>query len=142
MINRFKTNSALSRNSHIYKCFVDLSKAYDRVDRPLLWELLRKIGVSPTLVHLIENIHTGSRATVYTPGLNRPSKQFELSRGLKQDSGLAPLLFNIFYGALLSRMREHLVSEGVGTRFSFNINRPPLDHTSLNDPLNDLIPGS
>ena len=131
MINRLITNSALSRNCHIYKCFVDLSKAYDRVDRPLLWELLRKIGVPTKLVQLIENIHVGSRATVFTPGVDRSSKQFLLSRGLNKGSVLAPLLFNIFYGALLCRMRVLLSQRGVGMKVSVDINRSPLEIKNL-----------
>ena len=34
MINRLLTHNTLMSRTYIYKCFIDLSKAYDRVDRP------------------------------------------------------------------------------------------------------------
>ena len=106
MINRLLTTSALARSTHIYKCFVDLSKAYDRVDRPLLWELLRRHGIPPNIVRLLENLHTDSFAVVITPGHQQPSERFLLKHGLKQGSVLAPLLFNIFSGAMMRRTKE------------------------------------
>ena len=39
-INRLVTASAKYRNTPIYKCFIDLTKAYDEVDRELLWTIL------------------------------------------------------------------------------------------------------
>ena len=39
-INRLVTASSKYRNTPIYKCFIDLTKAYDKVDRELLWTIL------------------------------------------------------------------------------------------------------
>jgi len=137
MINRLLTNNALISMTHIYKCFIDLSKAYDRVDRPLLWELLRRLGIPHSLVRLIENLHTGSRATVVTPGFDTTSKQFPLERGLKQGSVLAPLLFNIFSGAMIAHMKDLLGRSKAGTRIVYNINSSPLDLSDHPDPLHE-----
>mgnify|MGYP000154880315 CR=1 FL=1 len=131
MINRLLTTSALSRSTHIYKCFVDLSKAYDRVDRPLLWELLRRYGIPPNIVRLMENLHTDSHAVVITPGYPHPSERFALNHGLKQGSVLAPLLFNIFSGAMMRRTKLLLHNKRAGTRLVYDLNQSPIDLSQL-----------
>ena len=133
--------------THMYKCFIDLSKAYDRVDRPLLWELLRRLGLPPHLVLLLENLHSGSTAVIFTPGCSTPSEKFDLERGLKQGSVLAPLLFNLFSGAMIKHWKSLLGNSQAGIRVVYNINSSPLDmsdhHGSqLNDnPHDPLFPG-
>ena len=43
-------------------CFVDLQKAYDTVDRTLLWQILTRIGVLPQMIAVIRQFHDGMRA--------------------------------------------------------------------------------
>ena len=45
-------------------CFVDLQKAYDTVDRTLLWQVLTRIGVPPQMIAVIRQFHDGMRACV------------------------------------------------------------------------------
>ena len=37
----------------LYTCFVDLQKAYDSVDRSLLWVVLARFGVPPVMVTIV-----------------------------------------------------------------------------------------
>ena len=58
-----------------------------------------KLGVPVNLINLIKGIHVGAQAKVKDSGVF--SEPFELKRGLKQGSCFAPILFNIFFGAII-----------------------------------------
>ena len=45
-------------------CFIDLQKAYDTVDRTLLWQVVTRIGVPPHMIAVIRQFHDGMRACV------------------------------------------------------------------------------
>ena len=45
-------------------CFIDLAKAYDSVDRVLLWEVLARFGVPPRMIKVIRMFHDSMRARV------------------------------------------------------------------------------
>ncbi|CAN0094572.1 unnamed protein product [Sphacelaria rigidula] len=52
------------RNIPINICFIDLQKAYDFVDRTLLWEVLARFGVPSRMIKIIGMFHDGMRARV------------------------------------------------------------------------------
>ena len=52
------------RKIPLYMCFVDLQKAYDSVDRELLWEVLARAGVPSVMIDAIRQFHDGMRARV------------------------------------------------------------------------------
>ena len=48
----------------LYMCFMYLQKAYDTVDRTLLWQVLTRIGVPPQMLAVIHQFQDGTRACV------------------------------------------------------------------------------
>ena len=52
---------ARRRRIPLYMCFVDLQKAYDSVDRELLWKVLARDGV-PNMIAVIRQFHDGMHA--------------------------------------------------------------------------------
>jgi hypothetical protein len=96
------------KNVVLYKVFVDLTKAYDKVDRNVLWKVLAKLGVPQSFINFIKAFHEGAVAQVRVEG--ELSDPFDLKVGLKQGSIFSPLLFNIFFGcavlAILARLEE------------------------------------
>ena len=48
----------------LFMCFIDFQKAYDTVDRTLLWQVLPRIGVPPQMIALTQQLHEGMRACV------------------------------------------------------------------------------
>ena len=82
-------------------CFIDLQKAYDTVDHTLPWQVLTRIGVPPQMIAVIRQIHDGMRACV-RPDDGVCSDWFEVEQGLRQGCVLSPLLFNIFFAAVLN----------------------------------------
>ena len=102
-------------------CFVDLCKAYDSVSRVVLWLVLRQQGVPGKLVDLLEDLHTGSNATVKAFG--GESRPFEIKGGVRQGCNIAPLLFNIFLDFVTKQAASQFGSNrrnaGVSFKFSF-----------------------
>ena len=49
-------------NASLEICFIDLSKAYDSVDRVLLWEVLARFAVPSRMIKVIRMFHDGIRS--------------------------------------------------------------------------------
>ncbi len=67
------------------------------------------------MIELIKSIHCGAHAKVLVDG--ELSEAFNLDRGLKQGSVLAPMLFNIFFGAIMGAVIERTKDLGVKFRY-------------------------
>ena len=55
---------ARKKDTTLYLCFVDLTKAYDSVDRTLLWAVPACLGVPPRMLAVIRQFHDGMQACV------------------------------------------------------------------------------
>ena len=91
-------------------CFIDVQKAYDTVDRTLLWQVLTRIGVPPQMIAVIRQIHDGMRACV-RPDDGVCSDWFEVEQRLRQGCVLSPLLFNVFFAAVLNVVLQRFSEE-------------------------------
>ena len=89
---------AQRRRIPLYICFVDLQKAYDSVDRELLWKVLARADVPEEMIAVIRQFHDGMEAQVRMDD-GELSDWFEVTQGLRQGCVLSPLLFNIFFAA-------------------------------------------
>ena len=85
----------------LFMCFIDLQKAYDIVDRIFLSQGPTRIGVPTQMIAVFRQFHDGMRACV-RPDDSVCSDWFELEQGLRQGYILSPLLFNIFFAAVLT----------------------------------------
>ena len=85
----------------LYVCFIESTKAYDSVDRTLLWTVLARFGVPQNMISAIGQFHDGMRACV--PLEDRVcSGRFAVEQGLHQGCVLASFLFNIFFAAVIN----------------------------------------
>ena len=100
----------------LFMCFIDLQKVYDTVDRTLLWQVLTRIGVSPQMLAVIQQFHDGMRARV-RPDDGVCSDWFEVEQGLRQGYVLYPLLFNIFFAAVLTVVLQRFSEKRPVQRF-------------------------
>ena len=96
------------RRIPLYMCFIDLQKAYDSVDRELLWKVLARAGIPTEMIAVIRKFHVGMRARVRMDD-GELSDWFPVTQGLRQGCSMSPLLFNVFFAAPL---------EVIITRFS------------------------
>ena len=103
---------ARRRRIPLYMCFVDLQKAYDSVDREVLWKVLARAGVPEEMIAVIRQFHDGMQAQVRMDD-GELSDWFEVTQGLRQGCVLSPLLFNI---SLQRRPRSYLCVSARTTR--------------------------
>ena len=81
-------------------CFTDLQKAYDSVDRELLWVVLARFGVPEKVPTIIRQFHEGMRARVRTDD-GEQSEWFGVTQGLRQGRVLSPLIFDVFFAVAI-----------------------------------------
>jgi hypothetical protein len=76
--------------------FIDLNKAYDRVNRRTLWEdMAEKLKIPQSLIQIIRNMYIGNKGTVYIDG--EDTACFRANTGVKQGDEASPKLFCIFF---------------------------------------------
>ena len=74
---------ARKKRISLYVCFIDLTKAYDSVDRTLLWTVLVRFGVPQNMISVIRQFHDGMRACLRLDD-KVCSRWFAVEQGLRQ----------------------------------------------------------
>ena len=118
-----------SREQHqnLFLTFVDLAKAFDTVNRDLLWRVLARFGCPRKCLAMIRAFHEGMSAKVSVGGTL--SDAFEVTVGVKQGCVLAPVIFNIYMAAITLTASKNLdYRHGVSIRYRldgslFNLQR-------------------
>ena len=90
---RIIVEQCIEWQSSLYINFVDFEKAFDSIDRTVLWKLLRHYGLPTKCVTLIKNIYEGFTGHVIFSG--QVSEGFQIGTGVRQGCLLSPLLFLI-----------------------------------------------
>ena len=80
--------------SNVFSCFLDASKAFDRVNHNILFTKLLCRGVPPIIVRLISYWYTNQTMSVRWKGLY--SDKFTVSNGVRQGGILSPYLFCVY----------------------------------------------
>ena len=92
-------------NCNVYSCFLDASKAFDRVNHSKLFDTLVKRGVPFYIIRIIRFWYTSQ--TMYVRWNNVMSSGFKVSNGVRQCGILSPYLCCV-YADELSRMLNNL----------------------------------
>nr|VZI41450.1 unnamed protein product [Spirometra erinaceieuropaei] len=85
--------------THLYSTFVDLTKAFDTVNREGLWKIMQKFGCPEQFTQMVRQLHDGMMARVTDNGA--VSEAFAVTNGVKQGCVLAPTLFSLMFSAML-----------------------------------------
>ena len=100
------------RNTNVYACLLDATKAFDCVRYDKLFELLLKKDIPGTVIRLLLDSYT--RQYAYMRWNNCMSTPIKMENGVKQGGVLSPTLFCIYFDELLRRLRETDVGCHVG----------------------------
>ncbi|KAJ8375401.1 hypothetical protein SKAU_G00059810 [Synaphobranchus kaupii] len=101
--------------------FVDLSKAFETVQRELFWDVLLRFGCPNKFVNILRQFHDGMTARVTIGG--QESAPFPVHTGVRQGCVLAPVLFNIFLLCVTKLLHKEIEdSSGVAVDFRLDGN--------------------
>ena len=81
-----------------YCAFIDLSKAYDSVNREFLWHKLSGLGVDGKFLQIVKAVYQDVKCAVKVNGVL--TDWFSVHRGLRQGCILSPLFFNMYLNDL------------------------------------------
>ena len=87
-----------------FGCFVDFSKAFDKVPRNILLQKLRNKGINGRIFEIIKSLYMKDTASVKIG--KKFSPPFNTNIGVRQGCVLSPLLFNLFLSDLESLLKE------------------------------------
>ena len=109
----------------LYMGFIDLTKAFDSVNRDLLWKILSRYGCPQKFINILRLLHDDMSVTVLANGSSTES--FKVKSGVKQGCVAAPTLFSIFIAAVLQLIQDQL-PPGISITYRtdggiFNLNR-------------------
>ncbi|MES9880125.1 MAG: reverse transcriptase family protein [Sedimenticola sp.] len=97
LTNIIETRTKAKRST--YCAFVDFKKAFDSVDRDILWQRLTHNGIGGKMFGAIRSLYSSVSACVRVNSLH--TDWFNVSTGLRQGCSLSPILFTLFINDLV-----------------------------------------
>ncbi|KAG7309258.1 hypothetical protein JYU34_005198 [Plutella xylostella] len=92
------------RKTSIYACFLDLSKAFDRVAHEQLWNKIENRGAPTAIVKVLSAWYKAQRNVVRWNGVL--SEPVGLSCGVRQGGSMSPVLFNLYMDDLNKQLTQ------------------------------------
>ena len=99
LIKRILLIDVTNQTGDIYSAQIDMNKAYNRVNRTKLWNILKQLGIQGNLWECI--ISTYSHAFEQIIIGDKTSTKTKLARGIRQGSVLSPILYIIYTSPLI-----------------------------------------
>ena len=95
----------------VYICFIDYTKAFDRVKHFKMIECLSEIGIDDRDIQIISKLYWEQSACVRTE--SGMTSDFKIKKGVRQGCVLSPNLFNL-YTEKIFREVEHMKGINIG----------------------------
>jgi hypothetical protein len=95
----------LKRSGKVYVCFVDFRRAFDTIDRSILWDVLRKSGIQGKMLQLLRNMYSKVKSCVRCPN-GEHTDFFGNPRGVRQGCVLSPILFSFLVNELAMEIKQ------------------------------------
>ena len=112
--NRSGIDSVFTLNTILWKtiakrrkvnlAFLDLTKAYDSVNRDTLWKKLSRMGFGGKFLASLQSLYKSDYVTCESNGVT--TKPVYLGRGLRQGCSLSPMLFALYVSDMSRDLHE------------------------------------
>ena len=89
---------------------LDQEKAFDRVDRSFLMNLLQHFGFGPSFCRWISTLYNGANMQIMVNGWL--TRKIDLQRGVRQGDSLSPMLYILCVEVLAAKIRNTPAIEG------------------------------
>ncbi|RUS75173.1 hypothetical protein EGW08_017081 [Elysia chlorotica] len=94
----------LEKHKHIYVCFIDYAKAFDRVHHTKLIESLKGIGIDGKVIRIIRNLYW-EQTSCFRIG-EKVTDQTSIQRSVRQGCVMSPSLFNLYTEIIFRNINE------------------------------------
>jgi len=84
--------------------FIDYEKAFDNIQRQILFNILKSRHIPDTLLKAILDIYTQNKILIKFN--NKLSKPAEISKGVRQGCPLSPTPFNIYLDEIITKWQK------------------------------------
>ena len=108
-------NMYLQKKKKLYCLFVDYRKAYDKIQRNILWEKLLRTGIKGNILNIIKDMYSKAKSCVKSQRQGT-SQFFTCNLGLRQGENLSPVLFSLF----LNDLKDYLATKITGLQVPLN----------------------
>eukprot|EP00973_Karenia_brevis_P065148 9044744-Karenia_brevis.AAC.1 len=112
-------------NDWVLMSFFDIEKAYPRVCKDALWEVLKRRGCGSQMINILKALHEGTDYQVRI--LGGLSSTWSPDRGLREGCPSSPVLFNIYHDAVMQDFRARRAelaaanNEQPGIRWAYKV---------------------
>ena len=122
------TENRREQHRHLYVAFKDLARAFDSVDRCLLWKVFENCGYPPKINAILQQLHDGMNVRVKISG-DLPDP-YAVTRGVKQGCTLAPALSDT-YVQCIQLLIGRSPSEKTRVNINYRMDRSLFDLSKL-----------
>ena len=89
----------LNEGSNVHACFLDFSKAFDKINHSVLISKMMKCNIPSFLINIFDEMFNNQYVHVSFNGAN--GEEWKLRNGCRQGSVLSPILFSFYINDLL-----------------------------------------
>ena len=103
----------------IYGCFIDLTAAYDHIDREILWQVLELRLGKTVLIDIFKKLYENTKAKI--AGCDQ---EIDVEIGLRQGGPESCMLFNIYLDTVLRfaihKFHQQIETPGISHKFNIS----------------------
>ena len=99
---RMLSERAIEMQKDLYMCFIDYTKAFDKVQHEELFKMLQSLDIDGKDIRLLRNLYLEQTACMKVG--NEKSKFTNICRGVRQGCVFAPDIFNLYSEIILREL--------------------------------------
>ena len=108
-------NENIQSENSIKAILLDIQKAYPRINKPILWEMLKKFGIKKETITILKELHEYTTYEVRDREANKTT--WMPLRGLREVCAPSPDLFNVYHATsirIATKTRQERARQPIG----------------------------